>query len=81
MDAIGIFLKNEKEIEKAKELGFNIPEEEFIQLPMCFDLNALEAAFPNNRGHIIIYLKSNGSFEIDYDKELFEKIKNHLNSK
>lgn len=78
MIAKGIFLANDTEIDEAERLGYKKPMPEYVELEMVFDINSVEVAFLNNTKKIVLFFKSAGRFEVVYEKELFDKLKNHL---
>jgi len=80
MTAKGIFINNEDEINEAERLGYSIPNPEYIELPLAFDLNQVEVAFINPLNRIVVFMKTSGRFEFVNEAGVFETIKKHLNS-
>ena len=81
MESKVIFQHQDQEaIEKAQNLGMPepIPIERLGEF--YFDLEYIHAAYINHENDIVIYLPS-GHWILEYDKSLWDKIKDYLDKK
>jgi len=75
-----ILLANELEIIKAETLGINLPEAEYVEYPIVFDIDEVSCCYMSTDINMVLHLKSSGSFNLAWDEKVFNEIKKHLNS-
>lgn len=66
-----------EDVEKAETLGLKKPEPILEEGEIHFDVTYIHLAYLNKKGEIIIYLPS-GHWILEYNKDLWDKIKEHL---
>jgi len=74
------FLSNHAEIQTAKEKGLPSPEERYDYDEFLFALKDVSCAHRANTGQVIIYIDG-WKWILEYNEELWARIKAYLNSK
>lgn len=73
------FINHDQEaVEQAEKLGMPEPKPTEWKGEVFFDMSYISIAYVNDDGAIVIYLSS-GPWILEYNQELWEKIKKHLN--
>ena len=69
---------DEEAIKQAETLGLPEPEPELSDGEIYFDASFIHIAYVNSKKEIVVYFPS-GHWLLEYNEDLWEEIKNHLN--
>lgn len=83
MKALAKFLSNSESIEKARELGYDVPEPEFVYDELYFFLEDVRGMHLDNKGDIRLFINMPGIQEwtIKFDEDLWHQLRNHIYNK
>jgi len=76
MKVRALLITNGKDLDKAKDMGCEI-DEEFNEFDIYIRPEVISWAYVSTRGDIVLWL-GDESFVIEYDEDIWNKIKNHI---